>query len=163
MASLHKPNPDNSLFAECSRWLLHLQPQPKAEQRAGSEGKRTCAGARRQAAPRDPSSRTELSKKPRMSLTDIFGFPFQPSHCSMPCTILKRASSGLISESIKEKPRQAMQTCFCLTQVPQSQRASPDSSASRPSSEITQDTAWLERNTPPSPSVLGMSPRQPAS
>lgn len=73
-----------------------------------------------------------------------FSFPFQPSHCLMSSTILKRASSGLINESIKQKPRQAMQTCFCLTQVLRSQHASPDTSASRPSSEITQDTTWLE-------------------
>lgn len=74
----------------------------------------------------------------------VFSFPFQHSYCLTPATILKRPSSGLINESVKEKPQQAMQTRFCLTQVLQSQRASPGSSASCPGSEITQDTAWLE-------------------
>lgn len=74
----------------------------------------------------------------------VFSFLFQPSYFLTPATTLKRPSSGLINESVKEKPQQAMRTRFCLTQVSQSQRASPGTSASCPSSEITQDTAWLE-------------------
>lgn len=42
----------------------------------------------------------------------VFSFPFQPSYCLTPATILKRPSSGLINESVKEKPQQAMRTRF---------------------------------------------------